>query len=264
MKVAAKYLLIDCLAFFPRIFGLVLVFTILSSFSPVFAAPIKVFTDPYTGHEIWQMTNGSQFEGPDYYTSPLFSPNGRYFVYHDSNASPSRLSVMNADGTNRRTFGNFSGWGNPSFGWWAHDSSYYYYSQGLYRVRPDTNQSGQVPNAASALPFYFSMLSPDDRVISGIANSSDTSSRGIMKFINTDGTNYRAFNAPAQKGGFDVTHGWVGNNHAWYMDRSVNSQYRDIERVVDINTGAYAGTLNAVDPDGSTSWVGFSITYFIR
>jgi hypothetical protein len=235
-----------------------LVFYSLIQASPSLAAPVKVFTDPYTGHEIWQLTNGSQFEGPDYYTTPLFSPNGKYFVYHDANASPSRIGIMNTDGTNKRALGNVAGWGNPAFGWWTNDSAYYYTSRDLYRINPETNVTEQVPNAAASLPFYYPMISADDRTISGITNSSDTTSQGTLKFIRTDGTNYRSYPAPVQPSGtgFDVTHGWVGNTHAWYLNNSVNSQYRNIERVIDINTGQYAGTLNAVDPDGSTSWVG--------
>lgn len=225
------------------------------------AAPKSVYTDPETGHEVWQMTNWGGFEGPDYYTSPLFSPNGKYFVYHDSSAYPSYLSIMNADGTNKRTFGSLAdqSGGGPAFGWWSNDSKYYYSTAGLYRINTDTNQAEQIPNAASALPFNFPMVSPDGKTLAGISNLGDTGSRGMLKFIDTDGTNYRSFASPVQPGtsGFDVTHGWVGNNYAWYLNDSVNDLYRDIIRVVDFNTGAYVGTLNAVVPDnGNTDWTG--------
>jgi hypothetical protein len=223
-----------------------------------FAAPKAIFTDPATGFEIWQMTNGTLYESPDYYTSPLFSPNGKYFVYHDSNASPSYISIMNADGSNRRTLGTFAdqSGGASAFGWWSNDSKYYYSTAGLYRINSDTAVSEQIPNASSCLPFNYPMVSPDGKVLSGVTNSSDTSDQGVLKLINVDGTNCRTFNAPIQPTGtgFDVTHGWVGNNNIWYLNDSVNSQYRDIERVTDLN-GNYLGTLNAVDPNG-TSWDG--------
>jgi len=236
--------------------------------SPVSATPVSVFNDPVSGKEVWQMTNGSGHEHPDYYTSPLFSPNGKYFVYHDSNssASPSFLSIMNSDGSSRRRFGSRAdqSGGAQSFGWWSHDSKYYYAAAGLYRKNSETAADEEfTTNPSQYLPFNFPMVSPDGRVISGIANMGDSQSQGTLKFINTDGSNYYSYLAPGWKppyqsgvSSFDVTHGWVGNNQVWYLNNSIESLYRDILRVVDVNTRQYVGTLNAVVPDGNSNWSG--------
>ena len=224
------------------------ILTITIFVSPVQAAPKEIFTDPETGFEIWRMTNTSASYPTSYYTSNPFSPNGQYIITGPNN-------VMNTDGNNNHTLSApSSGVGEGLMGWWSHDSKFYYSKENLYQTEIAANISSQIPNASSCLPFYFSMLSPDGRTLSGIANSNDISSgTGTVKFINLDGTNCRGYVSPGrQSGGFDVTHGWLGNNAAWYLNNSQWEQYTDVPMVFDVNTGTFLGQLNV----GNQTWAG--------
>jgi hypothetical protein len=221
---------------------------ILAAPTIVFAAPQEVFTDSATGYEIWRMTSASVNYPTAYYTNNPFSPNGKYIITGPNN-------VMNTDGTNNHGLSAPStSEGEGVMGWWSHDSRYYFSKSNLYMTEIVTNQSSQVPNASSCLPFYFMILSPDGRTLSGISNSDDISSgTSTVKFINIDGTNCRGYVSPGrQTGGFDVTHGWLGNNAAWYLNDSQWEQYTDVPMVFNVSTGAFLGALNV----GNQTWSG--------
>src|SRR4030043_805256 len=237
------------------------------------AAPKAVYTDAETGHEVWQMTNWDGYGAPAYYHQPQYSPNGKFIVYQSSRYWPTYLAVVNADGSGEKIFGDINQWRGyiPSgdsdlwdecagaWGWWSADSAFYYTIGGVFKINSSSDQVSRGSNDASKLPFNYPMLSPDGRTLFGLSNRGDLSSgSGKLKFIDVDGSNYREFDAPyAPSGtGFDVTHGWLGNNHAWYMNKDNRlGCCLDYSIVISPQPGAYEGYLE-VDFPGNI-WNGY-------
>jgi len=107
------------------------------------------------------------------------------------------------------------------------------------------------------------MVSPDGRSLYGVSMEADSDSGGKLKFINIDGTNYREYDPPLYAAGggstaLDVTHGWLGNDWAWYMNDD-NSEYLDASLVINAKNGTKASNypkLGLDDPAGSDVWYG--------
>lgn len=211
----------------------------------VMSAPQQVYTDPETGYEIWKMAAG---EFP-YYTSTPFSANGKYLIY-------GRCLLVNTDGTNQHALSGSSDCIGEYgvMGWWSHDSRYYYAPQNLTVIDVVNNTASKIPNSSPSLPFYYGQLSPDGKTLFGVENRGDISNGvGVAKFINVDGTGYKTYSSPGrQTGGFDVTHGWTGNDTAWYLNNSQWTQYTDVPMVFNVKTGQFVGPLNV----GDKTWNG--------
>ncbi len=240
----------------------VLIAIIFSSAS-VFAAPKEIYTDPETGHEVWRMTNNTGNDVTMYYHNPSMSPNGKYIAFK-TNRSP-YMFLIRTDGTGEVPLGTSSGWGSGVYfsetvipGWWSNDSKTFYAYSNLKAIDIESYLAGNTSDSymkqispTYAANFYNVMLSPDGRTLFGMSNKYDSSSGATLKLINIDGTNYRAFPIPFYYWGnteIDVSHGWLGNNEAWYLNNSPT--YEHIETVFDVNTGQYKGILVIDDHDG--------------
>jgi len=247
----------------------------LSSLS-VRVTPQEIYTDAETGYQVWRMTCNPVSDITQYYTHETMSPNGRYLVFR-TNRYPYIYSV-DSDGRNEKPIGSYADWitnrgvdfsTNNSQGWWSRDSKTYYIFKSLFAIDIPKFHAGESADSfisqistAYASSFFYPMVSPDGRTLFGIENFSDVSfGTSVVKFIGTDGSSYRDFVAPGHtSGGFDVTHGWLGNTKAWYLN---NNQFAsgpgdtanlstDVPIVFDAVSGTYAGALNV----GTTTWDG--------
>jgi hypothetical protein len=227
-----------------RLFGLLVLIVIFTTPFPVIAAPKEVFTDPVTGYEIWRMTNSPERDIVQYYDFPTISPNGKYLIFRSNRSA--YLYIINTDGSNEKSIGNWSTWNSSSIGtdidfsannlqgWWSHDSRYYYSYNKLYAIDIEKFQNNELPENYIRLispshgdNFYYPMVSPDGKKLFGVSISGDSIEGGTLKFINIDGTGYKEFNPPYYvvpgSVALDVTHGWLGNDQAWYMNDDDNS-----------------------------------------
>jgi hypothetical protein len=225
---------------------------------PALAQPRDVYIDPETGYEVWRLTEDTRADHAFYYTNPAYSPNGRHIVFY-SRRPPNRIHVMDADGSNLRGFGDWESvsgdeWDDQSEGAWSKDSRFYYAGGNLFVIEVDTGEVTQLSQAA--LPFHWPFLSPDGRTLSGLSIRLDSDTGGILKFIRTDGTDYREFSMPFSTGRYlDVSHGWLGNDHIWYQTTAdINGEEWARHPLVDVVTGEYVGLLNVINPEDS--WEG--------
>ena len=236
------------------------------------ATPKAIYTDPETGLEVWRMTDHPGRDITQYYHNPTFSPDGRYFVIRTSRKP--YLWIMNADGSGEKPVGTWDDWFRPGekvdfskgvmLGYWSHDSKVFYAWKNLYTIDIHAYMNGdpaasfiEQVSPSHADQFYHPFVSPDGRRLFGLSNSSDVyTGYGLLKIINVDGSGYREF-VPAHRPancGFDVSHGWLGNERAWYMVqigkiRTPQCCYHDLP-VFDVNDGSHSGCLDIPDPDG--------------
>jgi len=227
-----------------------------------FAAPIEMYIDPETDYEVWRLTNGTVQERAFYYTNPGYSPNGRHIVFSARDVERAqRIHVMDADGSNVRGFGDWYSvggdiwdlWTDQAEGAWSKDSRYYYACGDLMYVEVATNKVLQL--SSSAAPFYWPFLSPDGQTLCGVSILYDSDSGGTIKFINTDGSGYRQFDMPYNRGGkLDVTRGWIGNEYIWYDTYPESGIRPRMRPVMSTSDGRLSGFLDVINP--TDEWEG--------
>lgn len=225
------------------------------------AAPKEIYTDTQTGYEVWRMTDDPGMDWAQYYHHPTMSPDGKYLIFRTYRYP--WIFIIASDGTGERGFADIDGIDfsrNNLQGWYSNDAKKYYSYVGLYEIdidkfledAPESDYLRQIsPEHGDA--FYYPMVSPDGRTLFGIGNSTDIDSAGTVKLIGIDGSGYREFPAPGwETGGFDVSHGWVGNDQAWYLNNSQWELYTDVPMVFDVGDGSYSGRLSV----GVDTWDG--------
>jgi len=145
-----------------------------------------IYKDTEFGTTVWRMTTDPADDRNFYYTSPSFSPDGRFIIFFSNRkrslGTDQYLFIMNADGSDIRPLGG-DYWqtihnSNTAYdiqsrpGVWSKDSSTYYVGAGLLKI--DIKENKVTPVYGRSLPFYNPKLSPDGRLLAGLSIKEDS------------------------------------------------------------------------------------------